>query len=140
MSNRPWRILVADDDPTAALLFPAALAAGIRADLVDNGLDALAAFRRQAFDMALLDVEMPGLDGMAVCAAIRQSHGDAFPVLLVTGRHDAEFLARAQTLAAGHLGKPVAWAALAGMCAAAWPAARLIAPAARPALAQRPFA
>lgn len=116
MSNRPWRILVADDDPTAALLFPAALAGGeFELTLVDNGLDALAAFRRQAFDMALLDVEMPGLDGMAVCAAIRQSHGDAFPVLLVTGRHDAEFLARAQTLAAGHLGKPVAWAALAGM-------------------------
>lgn len=116
MSNRPWRILVADDDPTAALLFPAALAGGeFELTLVDNGLDALAAFRRQAFDMALLDVEMPGLDGMAVCAAIRQSHGDAFPVLLVTGRHDAEFLARAQALAAGHLGKPVAWAALAGM-------------------------
>lgn len=116
MSNRPWRILVADDDPTAALLFPAALAGGeFELTLVDNGLDALAAFRRQAFDMALLDVEMPGLDGMAVCAAIRQSHGNAFPVLLVTGRHDAEFLARAQSLAAGHLGKPVAWAALAGM-------------------------
>lgn len=116
MSNRPWRILVADDDPTAALLFPAALAGGeFELTLVDNGLDALAAFRRQAFDMALLDVEMPGLDGLAVCAAIRQSHGDAFPVLLVTGRHDAEFLARAQSLAAGHLGKPVAWAALAGM-------------------------
>jgi two-component system response regulator MtrA len=116
MSNRPWRILVADDDPTAALLFPAALAGGeFELTLVDNGLDALAAFRRQAFDMALLDVEMPGLDGMAVCAAIRQSHGDAFPVLLVTGRHDAEFLARAQSLAAGHLAKPVAWAALAGM-------------------------
>ena len=116
MSNRPRRILVADDDPTAALLFPAALAGGeFELTLVDNGLDALAAFRRQAFDMALLDVEMPGLDGMAVCAAIRQSHGDAFPVLLVTGRHDAEFLARAQSLAAGHLGKPVAWAALAGM-------------------------
>lgn len=116
MSNRPWRILVADDDPTAALLFPAALAGGeFELTLVDNGLDALAAFRRQAFDMALLDVEMPGLDGLAVCAAIRQSHGDAFPVLLVTGRHDAEFLARAQSLAAGHLGKPVAWAALASM-------------------------
>ncbi len=116
MSNRPWRILVADDDPTAALLFPAALAGGeFELTLVDNGLDALAAFRRQAFDMALLDVEMPGLDGMAVRAAIRQSRGDAFPVLLVTGRHDAEFLARAQSLAAGHLGKPVAWAALAGM-------------------------
>lgn len=116
MSNRPWRILVADDDPTAALLFPAALAGGeFELTLVDNGLDALAALRCQAFDMALLDVEMPGLDGMAVCAAIRQSHGDAFPVLLVTGRHDAEFLARAQSLAAGHLGKPVAWAALASM-------------------------
>ena len=44
MSNRPWRILVADDDPTAALLFPAALAGGeFELTLVDNGLDALAA-------------------------------------------------------------------------------------------------
>lgn len=113
MSGAPWRILVADDDPTAALLFRAALSGGdFVLELAADGEAALAAFRRQDFDMALLDVEMPGLDGIEVCAAIRQTHGAAFPVILVTGRSDTEFIVRAQALAAGYLSKPLDWSSL----------------------------
>lgn len=113
MSKQPWRILVADDDPTAALLFRAALSGDdFVLEVADNGTDALAIFRRQDFDLALLDVEMPGLDGTEVCAAIRQTHGAGFPVLLVTGRNDAEFLDRALTLSAGYIGKPIDWSSL----------------------------
>ena len=116
MSVSPRRILVADDDPTAALLFQAALRSPeFVVALVDNGTDALAAFERQLFDCAVLDVEMPGLDGLEVCAAIRQHCGAAFPVLLVTGRDDAEFRVRAQTLSARTISKPLDWSALPGI-------------------------
>lgn len=116
MSRTPWRVLVADDDPTAALLTRAALGGGDFAlTLVDNGSAALAEFRRSPFDIALLDVEMPGLDGFAVCAAIRRSHGAGFPVVLVTGRGDQAFIERAHQLSADYLAKPVDWPSLPGL-------------------------
>lgn len=116
MSRRPWRILVADDDPTAALLFRAALSGeDFSIAVAADGDDALAMFCQDAFDAALLDVEMPGLDGIEVCTAIRQSHGPAFPVFLITGRGDDAFLHRVRSLAARYVAKPVDWAALPGM-------------------------
>lgn len=114
MIKAPWRVLAADDDPTSGLLMQAALGGSdFAVTVVADGSDALAEFRRSPFDIALLDVEMPGLDGFEVCAAIRQTHGAGFPVVLVSGRSDAEFLARAAQLSASHLAKPVNWAALA---------------------------
>ena len=114
MSGMPWRILVADDDPTACLLTQAALGGSEFAlVVVNNGSDALAEFERSSFDIALLDVEMPGLDGFEVCSAIRLARGDAFPVVLVTGRSDPEFLERADQLSARYMAKPVNWALLA---------------------------
>jgi len=111
----PWRVLVADDDPTAGLLMRAALGGGNFAlTLVDNGGDALAEFQKSSFDIVLLDVEMPGLDGFEVCSAIRRTHGDDFPVVLVTGRSDPVFIERAHQLAANHIAKPVDWTLLAG--------------------------
>ena len=116
MSAMPWRVLVADDDPTAGLLVRAALAgADFMPTLVDNGSDALAEFQRAPFDLALLDVEMPGLDGFEVCEAIRRSHGTAFPVVLVTGHGDPAFLERARQLSADYIAKPVNWQALPGL-------------------------
>lgn len=114
MSAMPWRVLVADDDPTAGLLMRAALGGGDFAlTLVDNGCDAVDAFQRSSFDIALLDVEMPGLDGLEVCSAIRRTHGTRFPVVLVTGRSDATFVEQARLLSASHLAKPVDWTSLA---------------------------
>lgn len=114
MTGRPWRVLVADDDPTVALLARAALPAeDFLPTIVDNGDDAWLAFAGEKFDIALLDVEMPGRDGLAVAAAIRRRSGD-FPVVLMTGRQDAAFMAQAAALSAEHLAKPVDWAALPG--------------------------
>ena len=66
-------------------------------------------------DIAVLDVEMPGLDGFDVCAAIRQARGDAFPLVLVTGRSDHEFFDRAVQLSASYIIKPVNWGSLADL-------------------------
>lgn len=113
MSDAPWRVLAADDDPTARLLMQAALGGDFVVTLVADGNDALAAFQASAFDIVLLDVEMPGLDGFAVCAAIRRTHA-ALPVILVTGRSDPEFLEQTGRLAAAYLAKPIDWTSLAG--------------------------
>lgn len=115
MSAAPWRVLAADDDPTTRLLMQAALAGSdFVLTLADSGDAALARFQTSGFDLALLDVEMPGLDGFAVCAAIRQTHGSGFPVVLLTGRSDPGFLERARQLGACHIAKPIDWTSLVG--------------------------
>jgi len=66
-------ILTVDDCPTTRAWICAALEAlGYQVQAVDNGPDALAAAAQQAFDAIVLDVEMPGVDGMAVGRALRQ--------------------------------------------------------------------
>lgn len=116
MSELPWRILVADDDPTAGLLAQAVLGGtDFAPTLVDNGCDALAEFQRTSFDMALLDVEMPGMNGFEVCEAIRRSHGPNFPVVLVTSHGDPAFFEKAHRLSADYLAKPVNWQSLPGL-------------------------
>ncbi len=108
-----WHILVADDDPTMGLLMRAALGDGsFELVVVDNGRAALDAFLAHPFDMVMLDVEMPEMDGLAVCAAIRQSEWPATPVMLVTGREDDDFVSQARALDAGLLAKPVNWGTL----------------------------
>jgi DNA-binding response OmpR family regulator len=81
--------------------------------VVDNGAAAWAAFNGSIFDIVLLDVEMPEMDGFAVCSAIRQSRGESIPIVLVTGRCDAPFVERALALQADYLAKPLDWSALA---------------------------
>lgn len=109
-----WRVLVADDDPTVGLLMQAVLSPPEFAlTLVSDGAAAWAEFNRSAFDLVLLDVEMPGMDGLAVCAAIRASAAPRVPVILITGRGDAGFVERVQALGADCMVKPVDWTSLA---------------------------
>lgn len=116
MSGPVWRVLAADDDSTALLLTRAALKADdFLVTVVDDGEVALAEFRRNEFDIVLLDVEMPGLDGFEIGAAIREMRGPDFPIVLVTGRDDLAFVSHAQALAADYVAKPVDWQSLPGL-------------------------
>ena len=66
-------ILTVDDCPTTRAWICAALESlGYLVQAVDNGPAALEAARREVFDAIVLDVEMPGIDGMAVGRALRQ--------------------------------------------------------------------
>jgi diguanylate cyclase (GGDEF)-like protein len=105
------RILVADDDPTARLLMQAALGkAGFEVTLAEDGTQALQAFRAERFDMVLLDVDMPGMDGYAVCAALRKYCGDALPIVMVTGMDDtASIEAAFEAGATDFVAKPISW-------------------------------
>lgn len=114
MSARRWRVLIADDDPTVGLLARAALSgSAFLPTVVDTGSAALQALLADDFDIALLDVEMPEMDGVAVCRAVRAVRGRLFPMVLVTGRGDPAFVADAQGLGVEMLGKPLNWGGLA---------------------------
>ncbi len=79
-------ILVVDDDaPILRMLDRTIAAAGYTVEPVGDGGEALAAVERSIPDLVILDVGLPGLDGLAVCRRLREK-GLATPVLLLTAR------------------------------------------------------
>ncbi len=112
MTKQVTRILVVDDDAGARALMRAALRkSDFDVSLASGGLDALQQFRAGAFDMVMLDVEMPDLGGFEVCAAMRAEAGQLFPIMMVTGMDDVASVERAyQSGATDFIAKPINWA------------------------------
>jgi two-component system response regulator MprA len=79
-------VLVVDDDAAIRRMLARTLAAeGYEVSTTADGGSALASVERSAPDLIVLDVAMPGLDGLAVCRRLR-SAGFGFPILLLTAR------------------------------------------------------
>ncbi len=79
-------ILVVDDDASIRRMLERTLTAeGYTVESAVDGGAALAAFERSAPDGVILDVGLPGLDGLDVCARLR-ARGIATPILLLTAR------------------------------------------------------
>ena len=79
-------ILVVDDDaPIRRMLERTLTAEGYAVETATDGGAALAAVERAVPDVVVLDVAMPGLDGLSVCRRLRRA-GLALPVLLLTAR------------------------------------------------------
>ncbi|MBK5967338.1 MULTISPECIES: PAS domain-containing sensor histidine kinase [Thiorhodovibrio] len=83
------RILVAEDDKASKIIVVKHLErAGHQVRSVDDGAEALAVLREQLFDLVLMDVQMPVLDGVAATTAIRQgqagNQNKYIPVIAVT--------------------------------------------------------
>jgi two-component system response regulator MprA len=80
------RILVVDDEPAVRDAVRRALVlSGYDVDVADGGGAAVAALAAEAPDAVVLDVAMPGVDGLEVCRRLRAS-GDRTPVLMLTAR------------------------------------------------------
>ena len=80
------RVLVADDDRAIRESLARALELeGYEVVGVVDGVEALTRVRRETFDALVLDVMMPGVDGLAVCRVLR-AEGDHTPVLMLTAR------------------------------------------------------
>ena len=84
------RILVVEDDDDIAQLVARYLArAGHTADVVHAGDEALAAVRERVPDLVVLDLMLPGIDGLAVCKALRGSPATrALPIIMLTARSE----------------------------------------------------
>ena len=113
------RILLAEDNPTNQRVALGLLHnLGLSADAVDNGRAALAALERQDYDLVLMDVQMPGMDGLTATQAIRDRkttvRDHAVPIIAMTAH--AMSGDRERCLAAGmndYLTKPVSGQTLA---------------------------
>ena len=101
------RVLVADDDRAIRESLTRALALeGYEVVGVVDGVEALTGARREAFDALVLDVMMPGVDGLAVCRVLR-ADGDRTPVLMLTARQEtADRVAGLDAGADDYLPKP----------------------------------
>jgi two-component system response regulator MtrA len=81
------RVLVVDDDPSLAEMLTIVLRGeGFEPIVCNTGDQALAAFRRHRPDMVLLDLMLPGMDGIDVCKALRAESG--VPIVMLTAKTD----------------------------------------------------
>jgi len=102
-----YRVLLADDDRAIRESLERALELeGYAVTSVIDGVQALSAARRDAPDVVVLDVMMPGVDGLGVCRVLR-ADGIRIPILMLTAR--VELTDRVAGLDAGaddYLAKP----------------------------------
>lgn len=108
LSKRP-RVLVIDDLPLNAEVIGENLSDFCDVESAVSGAEGLALIEETLPDLILLDVMMPGMDGYAVCEALkRDPRTREIPVIFVTGHNDAESESRAlQAGAVDFIHKPV---------------------------------
>jgi DNA-binding response OmpR family regulator len=99
-------ILVVDDDPSTRLTIQWALEeAGFLVETAADGIEALEQVQRARPALVVLDLRLPGIDGLTVAARLRADHGEPLPVLLVTVEDRVAAIAR-RIGAYAYLGKP----------------------------------
>ena len=103
-------ILLVEDNPANRLVTQTVLEkAGVRVDIASNGFEALAAVRRRPYDLILMDIGMPELDGVGATAEIRKLDTDRArtPIVAMTAHvmhgDRSKFLAHGMD---GYLAKP----------------------------------
>lgn len=107
------KLLVAEDEPkTGTYLQQGLTEAGFTVDRVLTGTDALQHARSEAYDLLILDVMMPGLDGWEVLRMVRAA-GKEVPVLFLTARDGVDDRVKGLELGADdYLIKPFAFSEL----------------------------
>ena len=108
--GRPLRVLVVEDNATNQLVARSVLAKfDIVPDVAGNGLEAIEAVRRRPYDVVLMDVHMPEMDGLEATKAIRSLSGPVARIPIVALTANAFAADIEQCRAAGmnaHVGKP----------------------------------
>jgi len=107
------KILIVEDEPkTGDYLKQGLSEAGFTVDLARNGVDGLHLALTECFDLAILDVMLPGRDGWAVLAGIRHA-GKDMPVMFLTARDSVDDRVKGLELGADdYLVKPFAFSEL----------------------------
>ncbi|MEV0536118.1 two-component system response regulator CseB [Kitasatospora sp. NPDC050463] len=106
-SPRPVRVLLVEDDDLMRRSFTVALERyGYAMTAAADGLTGLELFRDEDFDLLILDVMLPGLDGIGLCRRVRES--SLVPVLMMSARGDGlDVVAGLEAGADDYVVKPV---------------------------------
>jgi len=107
--SEAMRVLVVEDEKkTASFIRKSLQAAGFAVDVLHNGDEAIAAIQHTPFDVVVMDVMLPGRDGLSIVRQLRE-RGSKTPVLLLTAR--GEISEKVEGLNAGaddYMAKPFA--------------------------------
>ncbi|WP_426041761.1 ATP-binding protein [Brevundimonas sp. TWP2-3-4b1] len=105
---RPLRVLLAEDNPANRTLIAALVGSmGVSLDMVENGEEAVQAAATAAYDLILMDMQMPVMDGPAATRAIRAS-GDSTPIVALTANVLPEQIEQCRAAGMqGHVAKPI---------------------------------
>lgn len=100
MSERPPRVLVVEDDEEIASVLQRSLRTeGYEVALSGDGVEALDVSRTFVPDLVILDLGLPGMDGMEVARSLRRDGSEEVPILMLTARDAVE--SRVEGLDAG---------------------------------------
>jgi hypothetical protein len=108
--DRPLRVLVAEDNSTNQIVARAMLTKlGATVDVVENGAEAVAAVTRAPYDVVLMDMQMPEMDGVEATRTIRASASptSAIPIVALTANaFESDVQACLAAGMNGHVRKP----------------------------------
>lgn len=87
MGTKPIRVLIVEDNQDiTANLYVFLEPLGYELDCAANGHVGLERAVASAFDVIVLDIMLPGMDGLAVCRALREDYANPTPILMLTAR------------------------------------------------------
>jgi CheY-like chemotaxis protein len=107
------RVLLAEDHPTNRRVVELILgAAGVALTCVENGAEAVEAFRNATYDLILMDMQMPVMDGLTAIRHIRkleaETGADPTPIHVLTANAMPDHITASLAAGAdGHLSKPI---------------------------------
>jgi two-component system, OmpR family, response regulator len=82
-------VVIEDDSKTADFIRKGMERAGFVVDHADNGLDGLHLALNESYDVAIVDIMLPELDGLSLIAKLRRENKDA-PVIILSAKHSVE--------------------------------------------------
>jgi len=108
------KILLVDDDPVLLEIGKESLiAAGFDVSSAGNGKEAVEIIQTNSFDLLVMDIEMPQLNGLSLLKWVRASSNSAIsslPVIMLTGRNDERAIQTCYDFGAtSYIAKPVSW-------------------------------
>lgn len=108
LGRKGRRILAVDDVADNLLLLQVFLEAeGFEVQVADNGISALEQLQQVRPDLILLDVMMPGMDGLEVTEKIRKSYHHTLPILLISAHDKIQVQPGLDAGANGYIAKPI---------------------------------